>query len=667
VTGNIATSGNFVGNGSALTGITASTANAASFLIDPTAPGVNVSVSNAFSLLNFPQGGYIGWSGDGVDPNTGGSLDIVPGGNVANAYASLTFLNPANVFANPISTVNVSNIGMVFKYDFLGTFGGTRTLQLDGSGMSLDTTFSATGNITTAANFVGNGAALTGIVSSYGNANVAANLAAFGSNPISTTGNITSGNSNVTNTLYASNITGAAGQNVTITADGTGDIHLDADSIRVGDNNSPVTIVTHGTGNLILRTHEGDASQGNITLVNGANGNIQLNPNGTGQVTTTTISATGNVTGNYFLGNGSALTGITASTANSATFLTSSSNAAAHVSVDSANTQTVLPGNGRIGYGGDGVDPNTFGSVDIIPAQTNLANAYSALTFVNLANFAANPINTVNVSNTAAFMSYDLIGTAKTLTVSSAGVAINTTLSATGNITTAGNFVGNGAALTGIVSTYGNANVTTLLGAFGSNTISTTGNVTSGNLQTTSLTGTTISVSSTVIGGNLQTPGFASAVGNIIGGNVLSGGAITATAGISTGTTVSAVGNIIGGNITTGGAVSTSGRVIGANYTETVHAIGSSGGTITPNISLGSIQSITLTSNMTFSSITNINAGQSFTFIVTQDGTGSRTLTSTMKFAGNSRTLSTAANSIDIISVFYNGSTYFASLTKGYA
>jgi hypothetical protein len=107
--------------------------------------------------------------------------------------------------------------------------------------------------------------------------------------------------------------------------------------------------------------------------------------------------------------------------------------------------------------------------------------------------------------------------------------------------------------------------------------------------------------------------------------------------------------------------------VIGANYTETVHAIGSSGGTITPNISLGSIQSITLTSNMTFSSITNINAGQSFTFIVTQDGTGSRTLTSTMKFAGNSRTLSTAANSIDIISVFYNGSTYFASLTKGYA
>jgi hypothetical protein len=132
-------------------------------------------------------------------------------------------------------------------------------------------------------------------------------------------------------------------------------------------------------------------------------------------------------------------------------------------------------------------------------------------------------------------------------------------------------------------------------------------------------------------------------------------------------TTLSASGNVTGGNINTAGAVSTTGRVIGINYTEKVNAIGSSGGTVTPNISLGSIQSITLTSNMTFSSITNIVAGQSFTLIVTQDGTGSRTLTSTMKFAGASKTLSTAASAVDIISVFYDGTNYWASLTKGYA
>jgi len=55
------------------------------------------------------------------------------------------------------------------------------------------------------------------------------------------------------------------------------------------------------------------------------------------------------------------------------------------------------------------------------------------------------------------------------------------------------------------------------------------------------------------------------------------------------------------------------------------------------------------------------------TLIVTQDGTGNRTLTSSMLFAGGSKTLSTAAGAKDIISVFYDGSTYFASLTKGYA
>jgi hypothetical protein len=33
-----------------------------------------------------------------------------------------------------------------------------------------------------------------------------------------------------------------------------------------------------------------------------------------------------------------------------------------------------------------------------------------------------------------------------------------------------------------------------------------------------------------------------------------------------------------------------------------------------------------------------------------------------MKFAGGTKTLTTAANSTDIISVFYDGTTYWASL-----
>jgi hypothetical protein len=66
--------------------------------------------------------------------------------------------------------------------------------------------------------------------------------------------------------------------------------------------------------------------------------------------------------------------------------------------------------------------------------------------------------------------------------------------------------------------------------------------------------------------------------------------------------------------------------------------------------------------------MTNITAGQSATLILKQDGTGSRLLTANAayKFAGGFKTLSTAANSVDIISVFYDGTNYYSSLGNGY-
>lgn len=89
--------------------------------------------------------------------------------------------------------------------------------------------------------------------------------------------------------------------------------------------------------------------------------------------------------------------------------------------------------------------------------------------------------------------------------------------------------------------------------------------------------------------------------------------------------------------------------------------------TITPNVTNGNVQTVTLTGNVTFSAFTSPIAGQSLTLKVVQDATGSRLLTSTMKFAAGEKTLSTAANSIDIISVYYDGTNYFASLAKGFA
>ena len=100
-------------------------------------------------------------------------------------------------------------------------------------------------------------------------------------------------------------------------------------------------------------------------------------------------------------------------------------------------------------------------------------------------------------------------------------------------------------------------------------------------------------------------------------------------------------------------------------YKETVYSL-SYAATITPDVANGNVQVVTLTGNVTFNAFNSPAAGQSMTLIVKQDATGSRTLTSSMLFAGGDKTLSTAANAVDIISVFYDGTNYWASLGKDF-
>ena len=107
-------------------------------------------------------------------------------------------------------------------------------------------------------------------------------------------------------------------------------------------------------------------------------------------------------------------------------------------------------------------------------------------------------------------------------------------------------------------------------------------------------------------------------------------------------------------------------RVNAINYNEGSIYTVTYGATITPDVTNGNTQQVTLTGNVTFSAFTTPVAGQSLTLIVKQDATGSRTLTSTMKFAGGTKTLTTAANSIDIISVYYDGTNYYASLSTDF-
>ena len=84
------------------------------------------------------------------------------------------------------------------------------------------------------------------------------------------------------------------------------------------------------------------------------------------------------------------------------------------------------------------------------------------------------------------------------------------------------------------------------------------------------------------------------------------------------------------------------------------------------------VHTVTLAHNTQFA-ISNLGTGQTITLIIRQDGTGSRTATfseadsTAIKFAGGSKTLSTAASAIDVVTIYNDGTDMIANLAKAYA
>jgi hypothetical protein len=70
---------------------------------------------------------------------------------------------------------------------------------------------------------------------------------------------------------------------ITVVPNGTGKVHFETSETRVGINNTNAKITTKGTGDLTLDTNSGSSS-GSIVILDGANGNITLTPNGTGSI-----------------------------------------------------------------------------------------------------------------------------------------------------------------------------------------------------------------------------------------------------------------------------------------------------------------------------------------------------------------------------------------------
>ena len=103
-------------------------------------------------------------------------------------------------------------------------------------------------------------------------------------------------------------------------------------------------------------------------------------------------------------------------------------------------------------------------------------------------------------------------------------------------------------------------------------------------------------------------------------------------------------------------------------YNEVQYASLGTTGTLTPDPANGSVQKITLTGNITINALGGTPAaGDSVTLVIVQPSSGNYTLSSTMKFAGGTKTLSTTSNYIDVLTIYYDGTNYLANLATNFS
>lgn len=118
-----------------------------------------------------------------------------------------------------------------------------------------------------------------------------------------------------------------------------------------------------------------------------------------------------------------------------------------------------------------------------------------------------------------------------------------------------------------------------------------------------------------------------------------------------------------GGDISGGG--NTLSNIDLKQYTETVYAIGSND---SPALDManGNVQTVTISAGLALPTIDNMPVGGSMTLIVTGSGsitTSTDSAGQTYKFAEGNKTLTTES----VVSIFYDGTTYYASVATNFA
>jgi hypothetical protein len=207
---------------------------------------------------------------DGVD----GNIVIAPNGNgqvqITNALIDVTTIEVTNIKAK-------DGTAAITIADSTGVVTVSSQLQVDNINISTNTISSTdtNGNIVLAPNGTGD-VQVDADTLRVGDSGAAATITTNGA------GNLTLSTNEGTNSGTIVINQGVNG-NIEIAPNGTGDVYVTADTLRVGDSNATATITTNGTGDLVINTN-GGTNAGSITLANGANGNITIAPNGTGDV-----------------------------------------------------------------------------------------------------------------------------------------------------------------------------------------------------------------------------------------------------------------------------------------------------------------------------------------------------------------------------------------------
>ena len=450
-------------------------------------------------------------------------------GNNTNRFNDLYLANSTIYIGAQTISANASSV--IISGTIVGNISGSATtagtvttaaqpnITSTGTLASLSVTANAnignigTGGLITATGNLNAGNIITaGIMSSTGNA-THGNIITGG--VVTATGNITGGN--VSGTLLTGTLTTAAQPNVTSV--GT----LSSLSVTANAN-----IGNIGTGGLITAT-------GNIT-----GGNI---------ITGGVVSATGNITAPNFIGNvvGNISGNLSVAGSNTQVIFNDSGLANANAGFTFNKSTGVVAVTGNVTAGN--VSATLLAGTLTTAAQPNITSVGTLTTLgvngtVTAVAFTANTgVFTGNGSGLSAIAGGNVTGAVSFATTANAVAAAN--VSGLGNVALLnkdGNgsnvLFGNGVFATLPVGGYGNSNVATFLASYGSNTITTTGNISIGNITTGGL----ITATGNITGGNITTGGVVTATGNISGANITTAGYHIR----SVGTSISAAGSTQG-------------------------------------------------------------------------------------------------------------------------